>query len=184
MTSERRQARAGRLASVAVALLAAGCATPDSVSGEHEYLDEITAATVTVGSPTLVFARERPELAVHARDYLTLVPVDVNRAGTHSQYFYAYVWSTLDKRGLADESTVAWRFDLVADGRRIALTPVAGELRDLGLGEPPLPAPARSAQVLVAPTSREVQAFVAGARELRAVATHGGGAERFELWGR
>jgi hypothetical protein len=182
MTSERWLACGRGLALVLAALLAAGCATPESVRGEREYLDEVTAATITVGSPTLVFARERPELAVHARDYLTVVPVDVNRAGTHSQYFYAYVWSTLDKRGLAEEATVDWRFELVADGRRIALTPVAGELRDLGLGAPPLPSPARSAQVLVAPTSRDVQAFVAGASELRAVATHDGGAERFELW--
>ena len=184
MTSERGRVRACRLAGVVAVLLAAGCATPDAASGAREYLDEVTAATVTVGSQTLVFARERPELAVHARDYLTLVPVDVNRSGTHSQYFYCYVWSTLDKRGLAQEATAAWRFDLVADGRRIVLTPVAGELRDLGLGEPPLPSPARSAQVLVAPTSREVQSFVAGASELRAVGTHDGGAERFELWGR
>lgn len=182
MTSERWLARVGRLAGVVAVLLAAGCATPESASGEREYLDEVTAATITVGSPTLVFARERPELAVHARDYLTLVPVDVNRAGTHSQYFYGYVWSTLDKRGLAEEGAAAWRFDLVADGRRIALTPAAGEPRDVGLGEAPLPSPARSAQVLVAPTNREIQAFVAGASELRAVARHDGGAERFELW--
>jgi hypothetical protein len=182
MTSERWLACGRGLALVLAALLAAGCATPESASGEREYLDQVTAATITVGSPTLVFARERPELAVHARDYLTLVPVDVNRAGSHSQYFYGYVWSTLDKRGLAEEATAAWRFDLVADGRRIALTPVAGGPRDLGLSEPPLPSPARSAQVLVAPTNREVQAFVAAASEVRVVATHDGGAERFELW--
>ena len=182
MTSER-WLPCGRGVALALAtLLAAGCATPESASGGREYLDEVTAATITVGSPTLVFARARPELAVHARDYLTLVPVDVNRAGTHSQYFYGYVWSTLDKRGLAEEASDARRFDLVADGRRIALTPVAGEPRDLGLGEPPLPSPARSALVLVAPTNREIQAFVAGASVLRAVATHDGGAERFELW--
>lgn len=184
MTSEGSLARACRLGCVVAVLLTAGCATPQFASGEREYLDEFTAATITVGSPTLVFARERPELAVHARDYLTLVPVDVNRAGIHSQYFYGYVWSTLDKRGLVEEATATWRFDLVADGRRIALTPVAGEPRDLGLGEPPLPSPARLAQVLVASTSREIQAFVAGATELRAVAMHEGGAERFELWGR
>ena len=184
MTFEGWLVQVCRLGVVAAVLLATGCATPESTSGEREYLDEFTAATITVGSSVLVFARERPELAVHARDYLTLVPVDVNRSGTHVQYFYGYVWSTLDKRGLAEEATVVRRFDLVADGRRIALTPVAGELRDIGLGEPPLPSPARSAQVLVAPTSREVQAFVAGASELRAVMTHEGGAERFELWGR
>ena len=85
--------------------------------------------------------------------------------------------------GCAEEATAALRFELVADGRRIPLTPLAGEPGDLGLGERPLPAPARSAQVLVAPTSREVQEFVAGASELRAVAPHDGVAERFELVG-
>ncbi len=145
MTFEGWLVQVCRLGVVAAVLLATGCATPESTSGEREYLDEFTAATITVGSSVLVFARERPELAVHARDYLTLVPVDVNRSGTHVQYFYGYVWSTLDKRGLAEEATVVRRFDLVADGRRIALTPVAGELRDIGLGEPPLPSPARRA---------------------------------------
>lgn len=184
MTSERWLPCRRGLGLVLVMLLAAGCKTTDSVSGEREYLDEETAATVTVGHPALVFARERPELAVHARDYLTLVPVDVNRSGTHSQYFYVYVWSTLDKRGLPEEAMAAWHYDLLADGRRIPLTPASAEPRDLGLGEPPLPSPARSALVLVAPTSREVQSFVAGASDLQALATHDGGAERFELWNR
>ena len=184
MTSERWTPAGRGLGLVLAVLLAAGCATTESANGEREYLDEETAATVTVGGPALVFARERPELAVHARDYLTLVPVDVNRSGAHAQYFYGYAWSTLDKRGLPEEATAALRFELVADGRRIPLQPLAGEPGDVGLGERPLPAPARSAQVLVAPTSREVQDFVAGAKELRAVALRDGVAERFELWGR
>jgi len=184
MTSERWTPAGRGLGLVLAVLLAAGCATTDSANGEREYLDEETAATVTVGGPALVFARERPELAVHARDYLTLVPVDVNRSGAHAQYFYGYAWSTLDKRGLPEEAAAALRFELVADGRRIPLQPLAGEPGDVGLGERPLPAPARSAQVLVAPTSREVQDFVAGAKELRAVALRDGVAERFELWGR
>lgn len=190
MTSERRvrsHASLGVRALVRVVLLAGllatGCATEPS-SGDREYLDQATAATVTVGGRTLVFARERPELAVNARDYLSLVPVDVNRAGAHSQYFYGYVWATLDKRGLPGEASGTLRFELLADGRRIPLVPVAGSLRKIGLAEPPLPAPARSAQVLVAPTSREVQEFVSSATELRAVALRDGVPERFDLWGR
>lgn len=185
MTSERRVAGGVRaVACMLAALPVAGCVATGPVADEREYLDESTAATVTVGSRALVFARERPELAVNARDYLSLVTVDVNRAGAHSQYFYGYVWSTLDKRRLQGEALDAVRFELVADGRRIPLVPVAGPLRELGLGEPPLPAPARAVQVLVAPTSREVQEFVASADELRAVALRDGVAERFELWDR
>jgi len=186
MTSERRAARLLRRWGFAcVVCLVAGCAaTPAPDEGPREYLDETTAATVTVGGRPLVFALERPELAVHARDYLTLVPIDVNRSGSHAQYFYAYVWSTIDKRGVGEGSGTATRFELVADGRRIPLAPVPGKARDLGLGEAPLAPPAASAEVLVSATSREVQDFVAGAAEVVAVAVRDGVSERFALWTR
>lgn len=166
-----------------LAALLTGCAASAPVA-EREYLDEATAATVTVGAPVLVFARERPELAVHARDYLTLVPVDVNRAGTHAQYFVGYAWSTIDKRSAADGAASQARFELVADGRRIPLVPHPGSLRELGLGEAPVPAPARTAALLVAPATREQQQYVADATELRAVLLRDGASERFDLWSR
>lgn len=181
MTSRHVRGRLAGAAAVAAAIGAlAGCAVAPT-DGAREYLDEQTAATVTVGAPTLVFARERPELAVHARDYLTLVPIDVNRAGSHAQYFYAYIWSTIDKRGTDDVATLA-RFELLADGRRIPLTPVPGRPRDIGIGTPPVPAPARSAQLLLSSTTREVQEFVAAADEVMAVAVLDGVAEPFPLW--
>lgn len=183
MTSER--AAGMRIASILLAAaLLAGCATSAPAGGEREYLDEATAATVTVGARALVFARERPELAVHARDYLTLVPVDVNRSGVHTQYFFGYAWSTLDKRATGDGSASSPRFELVADGRRIPLVQHAGPLRELGLGEMPLPPPSRSATPLVAPASREQQDFILEAAELRAVLLRDGVSERFELWSR
>ena len=182
MTSDRARPRA-TWACLLAAVLLAGC-TASAPVAEREYLDEATAATVTVGTPVLVFARERPELAVHARDYLTLVPVDVNRAGTHAQYFVGYAWSTIDKRSAVDSAASQARFELVADGRRIALVPHEGSLRDLGLGEVPVPAPARTAALLVAPATREQQQHVADAAELRAVLLRDGVSERFDLWSR
>ena len=114
------------------------------MGAEHEYLDEQTAATVTVREPALVFARERPELAVNARDYLTLGAGGRQPGRKARQYYYGVVHH--DKRRVS--------------GRRP---------RTLGLGEAPVPPPARSAQVLVAPVSRDTQEFVARATELRAV---------------
>jgi hypothetical protein len=176
------RALAGRwLTLVATAIAAGGCATPPT-DGAREYLDAKSAATVTVAARPLVFARERPELAVHARDYLTLVPVDVNRAGTHVLYFYGYSWSTIDKRRLGDVADAEQHFELIADGRRIALTPVKAKPRAIGLAEPPLKAPADTAQVLISATSREVLAFLAGATVIRVVAVQAGMSERYELW--
>jgi hypothetical protein len=183
MTSDRVR-RACGWSCLAVTVLLAGCATPAPGGGGREYLDLQTAATVTVGAPALVFARERPDLAVHARDYLTLVPVDVNRAGVHAQYFFGYAWSTIDKRSLADEQAMSSRFELVADGRRIPLMQHPGPLHELGLGESPVPPPARSATLLVAPASREQQDFVLSAADVRAVLVRDQDSARYELWSR
>jgi len=166
------------------AAILAGCAATAPASGGREYLDEKTAATVTVGAAELVFARERPELAVHARDYLTLVPVDVNRSGAHAQYFVGYAWSTIDQRSRAGPPSAPPRVELIADGRRIPLAFHQGPLTELGIGEAPVPAPSRSATLLVAPASHEQQQFVADATDVRVVLLREGGSERFELWSR
>lgn len=177
--------RASLAACLVAVVFAGGCAaTPEEAALPREYLDTATAATVTVGVPSLVFARDRTEYAVHARDYLTLVAVDVNRAGQHAQYFFGYAWSTIGKPSAPAQSTQPSRFELVADGRRIPLVHQPGPLRELGLGEAPLPPPSRTAELLVAPASREVQEFVQRASELHAVLVGDVGSARYELWSR
>jgi len=184
MTSEHSSRLVRGLAGTVAVLMVVGCAARPASDVPHEYLDETTAATVTVGSRALVFARERPELAVHARDYLTLVPIDVNRSGTHLQYYYGYLWSTIDKRGVAKGDLVDPHFELIADGRRIPLTPVPGMPADVGVARPPLPAPARSAQVILSATDSALQEFVTSADEVFAVAVRDGVGERYTLWAR
>lgn len=171
----------GSLVATVLTLMAAGCATPPD-TGVHAYLDETSAATVTVASRGLVFARERPDLAVHARDYLTLVPIDVNRAGVHVQYFYCYIWSTIDKRRLPAGDDEPTQFELIADGRRIPLTLVAAAPRSLGLAVSPVPPPSDTAQAIISITSRETLGFLVRAAEVRAVGLRDGLSERYELW--
>lgn len=188
MTSERAGAarvapgRATRIATaMAVAALAAGCASaPDS--GTREYLDEHSAATVTVVQPGITFARDRTDLAVHARDYFTMVPVDVNRMGNHEQYFYCMAWSTIDKRAAPDAATGQRRFQLVADGRSIPLAPTSKTLREVGVVEQPVEHLAQATDVLLVPTDRDTIHYVAGASSLRVVLDDAGTTFRYELW--
>jgi hypothetical protein len=163
-------------------LLAVGACASRPTDGTRQYLDEKSAATVTVARGSLVFACDRPELAVHARDYLTLVPIDVNRMGTHVLYFYGFVWSTIDKRGSTSNDAGAVEFELVADGRRIPLVPAGASPRELGLAEPPVRAPSGSAQLLIARTDRETLDFITSARVVSAAAIQDGVVERYELW--
>jgi hypothetical protein len=184
MTSRRRGRTTAhaRWAAAAVVMLGMTACVSRPTDAPRQYLDEHSAATVTVAPDALVFARPRPELAVHARDYLTVVPVDVNRAGQHVLYLYSYVWSTIDKRGLANPDATEAAFEIIADGRRIPLAPVQATPRQLGLVEAPVRAPSDSARLIIAPTTRETLEFLATASSLRAVAVANGVAERYELW--
>src|SRR6266481_1480979 len=95
---------------VQIAVALGACASaPDSVSDSapgsalgskepSEYLDQTTAATITVVAKPLIFAHERPELAAHARDYVTLAAASVNRGGAIEHFIFAYLWSTVDDR--------------------------------------------------------------------------------------
>jgi hypothetical protein len=77
-------------------LVLSGCAAPSL--RPIEYLDERTAATVTAVATPYTFARERPELASNARDYVTMGAVNVNRSGRIETVLLVYVWSTIDPR--------------------------------------------------------------------------------------
>lgn len=183
MTSDtsRSQRRLRPAVALAIALAAASCASgpgPDVVGRTGAPVD----STVTVAQGTLVFARERPELAAHARDYLTLVPVAVGGTGSQSLYFYGYVWSTIDKRGLPSSDDDAGQFELIADDRRIPLAPVPVTPRELELAVPPMRAPSASARLVVSATDRETLEFLASAGTIRAVLVQPGGSVRYELW--
>lgn len=167
---------------MAMTVLALGGCASRPPEDARQYLDQVSAATVTVAPGALVFARERPELAVHARDYITLVPLDVNRSGKHSLYFYVYVWSTIDKRGLPANDAATGQIELVADGKQIPLTASSATPRELGLAESPVRPPSESARLLIAPTDRETLEFLSRATAIHAVEQHGGVGEQYELW--
>src|SRR5262245_7346855 len=70
---------------VVLLLLVTGCTMTRPV-GPREYLDEKTAATITVVSDPWIFTRERFGTAVDQNDFLNVYAIDVNRQGDHRQY--------------------------------------------------------------------------------------------------
>src|SRR5580704_1191423 len=64
----------------------------------HEILDEQSGNTLLVVTTPLVFARERTDVAAHARDYATLVAAEIDQSGKYSEYLLLYRWSTVDRR--------------------------------------------------------------------------------------
>lgn len=183
--SRNLRTQAGRPVSIALAtgaLLAAiclaGCAS-EQPAGPREYLDERTAATITVAGESMVFTCSRPELGVNARDYVTLTAVDVNTSGRHATHLVGYAWSTLDKRAVEESGS---HYELVTDDRTLPLQPMPDGFRSIGVNEPPIPVPSRGALPLTAPITRDQLQFLRDTPGAYVVRTRDGVQERFDLW--
>ena len=115
---------------LAAATALAGSAPP------QEYLDEETAATITVVGEPLVFANERRDLAANARDYVTVAAAAVNRSGKITYVVIAYFWSTVDPRLRPDLLLSPPVLSLQADDRRLELHLAGHSAHEAGIGRP------------------------------------------------
>ena len=132
---------------VLLAMLSGCVSVPEPVV--VNLLDEQTGVSIRRVAEPIVLARDRREVAAHARDYLTLVAVEVNRAGRRDLALLVYRWSTIDRRMDAALDAAARDIVLVADGRDVWLRPRPG----------PLPAELRPRAELLKPDVSDVVAI-------------------------
>ena len=164
---------------LAALCIVAGCS---STPPAKEYLDGETAATITIGAPSIVMARDRFDLAVHARDYITLTPVQVNRAGRRNLYLHCQIWSTIDRR--ADKAVIpsSAELALLADDRRFPLPNSAADLRALGFGASPIEPASSATEVRMLGIDIDALRFLTRTDRLRIALTQDKTTEYFELW--
>jgi len=115
---------------ISVALIVAlmvlpACSSRPPTEAPREFLDEQTGATLSVVAKPLVFARERIDVAAHARDYATLVAAEIDISGKYSEYLLLYRWSTVDPRMSPVPDPNAGELKILADGRVFNLMPLA-----------------------------------------------------------
>jgi hypothetical protein len=101
----------------------ASCASRPPAPSQ-EIFDESDASTLLVVAKPTVFARERSDLAAHARDYATVVAVEIDISGEYSDYLLVYRWSTVDRRMLPPPDAAGGAMRIVADGRVFDFKPV------------------------------------------------------------
>lgn len=164
---------------LAASALLTSCATQQGVD---QYLDSATAVTVTVAKHGWIFARERPDLAVHARDYITLTPVQANRNGQRTIYLYCQVWSTIDRVDDAPILTKDVDLALIADDRRVQLPKQAADPRRFGFGQVPVVAPNKAVEVRLLAVDMELLRFIVNANATKIALGTGESAEYFLLW--
>jgi hypothetical protein len=107
-----------------VLLLVSGCAELPQ-PGSRTILDTETGNTLLLVTRPLVFARARTDVAAHARDYATLVAVELDVAGKYSDYLLLYRWSTVDRRMSPSSAADGGQLQIEADGRKLVLLPLA-----------------------------------------------------------
>ena len=174
--------RAATRIAIFVALLWTSPTSQAANDPVREYVDELTAASVTVTVESLVFARERTDLAVNARDYVTLAPLEINRTGKREYFWSGYLWSTIDRRDRQPLLAKGDELILLADGRPIYLRSDGTTVRDHGIGQPPTPAPTRTAEPVLFATDPEAISYVAHATELHIELIHAGSSDNLSLW--
>ena len=123
----RAATRVVSLAAVAVTSIC-GCVMPPVEP--RTVLDENSGASITVADQPLVLARERRDVAVQARDYLTFVAAEINESGHRQLVWVVHQWSTIDARAVDLVPTPDAPLLLVADGRDMRLKPI-GDSRTL-----------------------------------------------------
>lgn len=100
-------------------LLLAGCSRPTTTADFGEYLDENTGTTVVHLREPAVYYRDAPTLAAHARDYVSLAPMELSQAGQRRYLLWVWRWSTIDRGGEA--AAAEPRFVLLLDGEPMEL---------------------------------------------------------------
>ena len=111
-------------------LLVTGCAT--SVT-PRQYLDEETAATITIVTRPWIFAVANPGVDLTRRGYLNLYALDVNRTGSHQHYF-AVMQSSFDI-ALPDEKSSTPTLEVQTNDRKLVFKSVTQSPRQLGIAQ-------------------------------------------------
>jgi hypothetical protein len=173
----------GRLAVLVAVLLGLGSYVALAGSKPpQEYLDEETAATITVVGDPLVFACAQPNLAANVRDYVTLAAAAVDRNRKISYVLIAYFWSTVDPRVRRDAMPSPEPLVLQADDRRIELKLRGHSAHEAGIGMPVHAPPGAAVTPNVYGTDLATLRFVSEARRLTIVAESDGAPLDYELW--
>jgi hypothetical protein len=103
-----------------------GCVTPPLEP--RTVLDENSGASITVVDQPLIMARERRDVAVQARDYLTFVAAEVDESGHRQLVWVVHQWSTIDERAAEFRPAPDSPLLVVADGRDLRLKPIGDSM--------------------------------------------------------
>jgi hypothetical protein len=149
---------------IIMALPAAGCVSTSVLI--EEKLDMGTGVTVTHATAPIVLYRDNSAYAAHARDYVYLGPVQINRMGDYSYFLWLGIWSTISDADRSYERDGFESITLFADGEPLQLELVGWTLESIGVSEPVYVKPVASAADAYYRVTIDQIRLIANAREI------------------
>ncbi len=162
-------------------LLNTGCVSTTTLV--EERLDLGTGVTVTHATAPIMLYRDNSAYAAHARDYVYLGPVEINRMGEYSYYLWFGIWSTISD---ADRSYRRDGFESITvyvDGEPLQLELVGWTLESIGVSEPVYIKPVASAADAYYRVTIDQIRLIANARDIE-VHTGTSPARVYLMWDR
>ena len=149
---------------VFVSLLGAGCVSTSTLV--EEKLDMGTGVTVTHATAPIVLYHDNSSYAAHARDYVYLGPVEINRMGDYSYYLWLGIWSTISDAERSFQRDGFESVTVYADGEPLQLELVGWTLESIGVSEPVYVKPVASAADAYYRVTIDQIRLIADAREI------------------
>ena len=149
---------------IIVSLWGAGCVSTSTLV--EERLDIGTGVTVTHATAPIVLYRDNSSYAAHARDYVYLGPVEINRVGEYSYFLWLGIWSTISDAERSYQRDGFESITLYADGEPLQLELVGWTLESIGVSEPVYIKPVASAADAYYRVTIDQIRLIANAREI------------------
>jgi hypothetical protein len=151
------------LTAIAIVSTLSACSTQRSLV-PREYLDEQTTATITVAAEPLIFVIKDAGFDASDRDFISLHAIDVNRMGTHRQFFA--VLQSVPAAASTGEGAVKPVLELQLADRTQSLQPTNEDPQQIGIVQPIAPSYSLTAKWWYFPVDRDTLKAVAATPQL------------------
>jgi len=162
-----------------VLLLLAACA--GNGARTVDKLDSLTGVTITYSEAPMVFYRDNSGKAAHARNFVHLAPLEINRMGDFRYFLWLGIWNTLQDPSPGDARDGFESIVIFADGEPLSLELSGWTASAIGASEPVYIKPVSSAADAYYEVTIDHLRVIAGATDLRIQST-GPRQRSFELW--
>lgn len=160
-------------------LITNGCSS--NIDLVTNKLDPRTSVTITHTQSPLIFYRDVSGRAAHARDYVYLAPIGVNRSGMYRHYLWLGIWSTMDDVQPGRSRDGFESIVVFADGEPLPLEISGWTPEAIGASEPVYLKPVASAADAYYEVAIDQLRLIAEAKDVRLQST-GSRPVMYEPW--